>query len=250
MSLEIHPVSVGRIDGLHMPSVTYLRGWGERYDTVFIMFAILGGPSPIIVDTGPPDAETVRRLHGHRLLRDEDEHPAAALEKLGVDPAEVRMVINTHLHWDHSSNNDLFPNAEIVVQRAEIEYASDPVVWHNVMFERVPGVVSPWRRTEDRIRIVDGDTDVADGVRVVTLPGHTPGSQGVLVQGSDRRFLLAGDCVNAYANWEGDDTVAHIPSGLYTNILDYADSFDKIESLDCEVIPSHDKAVIAHGVFS
>ncbi|WP_251447619.1 N-acyl homoserine lactonase family protein [Microbacterium sp. USTB-Y] len=249
MSLEIHPVCVGRINGLHMPSVTYLRGWGERFDTVFIMFAITGGASPIIVDTGPPDADTVKRLHGHDLIRAVDEHPAAALEKLGIDPAEVRTVINTHLHWDHSSNNDLFPNAEVIVQRSEVDYAIDPVEWHNVMFERLPGVQSPWRRAEDRIRTVEGDTEIAEGVSVIALPGHTPGSQGVLVQGADRRYLLAGDTVNAYVNWEGDATASHIPSGLYTSITDYAASFATIDSLDCEVIPSHDRAVLDHGPF-
>jgi N-acyl homoserine lactone hydrolase len=84
---------------------------------------------------------------------------------------------------------------------------------------------------------------------VVSLPGHTPGSQGVLVETDAGPFLLAGDTVDTYENWEGNSQVEHIPSGIHTDLFQYFDSFRKIEHLGCEVIPSHDAAVLERGPF-
>lgn len=108
----------------------------------------------------------------------------------------------------------------------------------------------PWVPVEDRIDVVDGDADVAPGLSVVWLPGHTPGSQGVLVDtGAGGRFLIAGDCVNLYRNWEGDGTLRHIVGGSLMNLRDHLRSFTRIEGLDAEVIPSHDPLVLERGVF-
>ena len=85
---------------------------------------------------------------------------------------------------------------------------------------------------------------------MVTLLGHTPGSQGVLVECADCRYLIAGDCVYTYENWAGDAEATHIPAGLYTDLIQHEASFHKIEGLDCEVIPSHDVQVLPRRVFA
>ncbi len=88
----------------------------------------------------------------------------------------MRIVVNTHLHWDHSSNNHLFPNARVVVQQRELDYARHLVQWHNRTFETIPGLEPAWMKAKDQICPVDGDVSLAPGVSVVTLPGHTPAS--------------------------------------------------------------------------
>lgn len=249
MGLSIRTLSTGRLVGLHKPTITYMRGWGSTHVSPLIMFVIDGGAAPIIVDTGPPDAERVLRYHGYTLEQSAAELPAVVLREAGIDPAQVRTVVNTHLHWDHCSNNHLFPHADIYVQRKELEYAQNPLQWHNAPFEHYPEIEPPWRQVEHQLRLVDGDTEIAPGVRLVALPGHTPGSQGVVVETAGGPYLIAGDCVDTYENWTGDETADHIPSGLYTNLLEYDASFRKIEGLDCQVIPSHDEAVLKHGRF-
>lgn len=248
MTLTITAVSVGRVFGLHKPSLTYLRGWGETLDIPLIMFVIQGGEAPVIVDTGA-DLDRAVKHHGIRMEQTPEERPEAALRALGVDPAEVGVVVNTHLHWDHSSNNHLFPNARIVVQQREVGYASNPVPWHRRQFEHVPELAAAWRRAEDRIDAIDGDAEVAPGVSVIALPGHTPGSQGVVVEAETRRYLLAGDCIDLYENWAGDAQAEHIPSGFFTDIVAYNDSLERIEKLGCEVIPSHDPLVVRRREF-
>lgn len=249
MPLLIRALGMGRLIGLHKPTITYMRNWGRTHDSPLIMFLILGGDAPVVVDTGPPDADRVWKYHGYRMEQTPGEEPQAVLQAAGVSPADVRLVVNTHLHWDHSSNNHLFPNARVVVQRRELDYAKDPVPWHNAAFERLPGVKAPWRTAEAQIETIDGDAQLADGISAVSLPGHTPGSQGVLVEAESQRYLIAGDCVDTYENWEGDPSTHHIPSGLFTNLIEYDASFRKIDDLKCEVIPSHDVAVLEREPF-
>lgn len=249
MALTIRPVNTGCVIGFHKPTLTYMRGWGAILDVPLIMFVIEGGDAPIIVDTGG-DVARAREHHGFRMEQEPGQRPDAALRGIGIEPGDVRIVINTHLHWDHSSNNHLFPNAQVVVQQRELDYARHPVQWHNRTFETVPGLERAWMKAQGQMCPVDGDVSLVPGVSVVTLPGHTPGSQGVLVEGGERRYLIAGNCVYTYENWEGDAEATHIPAGLYTDLIQYEASFSKIEGLGCEVIPSHDVQVLRRHVFS
>jgi N-acyl homoserine lactone hydrolase len=250
VALSIRVLCAGKLVGLHKPTITYLRGWGEVHESPLLMFVIEGGESPIVVDTGPPDAERVHRYHHYQMEQSPDERPDRVLRAAGIDPSEVRIVVNTHLHWDHCSNNELFPHARFVVQKRELHYAIDPVEWHNPAFERLAGIEPPWLKVWNRIQTVEGRAQLAPGVSTVALPGHTPGSQGVVVETGGSRYLIAGDCVDTYENWSGDEAASHIPSGLFTNLIEYEASFRKIESLGCEVIPSHDRAVLERGLFS
>jgi glyoxylase-like metal-dependent hydrolase (beta-lactamase superfamily II) len=109
---------------------------------------------------------------------------AAELARVGTAPEEVDTVVITHLHSDHAGGAvadgaPVFPNAEHVLQRAEIDAASETLL---------DGVVRP---LGERVRVVDGDADLSRGVRVLHTPGHTPGHQIVRVGG----LTLTGDLV-------------------------------------------------------
>lgn len=249
-ALSIHALHVGDIVDWPTPALLHMRGWTETRDLPLIMFVILGASSPVVVDTGGGTPAYVAEKHGYRIRQSSDQLPEAALMALGVDPREVQVVVNSHLHWDHSSNNHLFPNARIVVQRAELEYAISPAPVHAKPYEQLAGSVPHWLSEESRFDVVEGDVPLERGVSVVHLPGHSPGSQGVLVESAGKRFLIAGDCVGSYENWSGDAHVDHIPSGSFTSLIDYTSSFERIEALDCIVIPSHDPAVVATNTFS
>jgi glyoxylase-like metal-dependent hydrolase (beta-lactamase superfamily II) len=244
VGLEITALRVGCLRNFPQAAMTLLRRWDERVDLPMIMFAITGGHHPIIVDTGTSDPERALREHGYDLHRPTEEEPLNALQSAGIDPAEVRTVILTHLHWDHCSNNHLFPNATFVVQRSELPYAIDPAEPQRVTYESGNGLVPPWISSIGRFTVVDGDADVAPGVAVIHVPGHSPGSQGVLVQTDGGPYFIAGDCVGTYDNWHGDAGSSHIPSGAYTDLVQFMESFRKIESTSAEVIPSHDQAVV------
>ena len=249
MGLKIVAMPAGYIRNAHGPAVTLLRNWDKRFDSPMISFAVLGGEHPVIVDSGTPAPEFVREHHSYNFTRSDDEAPLAQLSRIGVDPADVGTVVFTHLHWDHCGNTDLFPNARFVVQADELAYAMDPLPPNRTAYERTGEVSPPWLDVLGRLETVRGSVTLAPGISTVPLPGHTPGSQGVLVETDAGRFLIAGDCIDTYENWTGDGKLAHIPSGSFTNLHHYWASFERIEQLGCEVVPSHDPAVLERGTF-
>ncbi|MGI5237777.1 N-acyl homoserine lactonase family protein [Dactylosporangium sp. CA-139066] len=237
MGLSVTPLLVGAMPDEPIP--------GTCTDLTFLMYVITGGPHPIVVDTATYDAVTVAgRKHGV-LVRPPAQEPAAALAAAGVDPADVRQVVLTHLHWDHCGNNDLFPNAEFVVQREELRYAIAPGAGDDRLFYDMLGLGAPvWLAQIERIAAVDGEARVAEGVRVVPLPGHTPGSQGIVVDTGRGRALIAGDTVPTYHHWR-----ERIPNAVHYDLAVYEQTLRRMEALDCHVIPSHDPRVIAEGPF-
>ena len=83
------------------------------------------------------------------------------------------------------------------------------------------------------------------GIRVVHLPGHTPGSQAVVVETSEGPLVIAGDAVPLYENWEGDEILEHIPSGIYSKLEDYYHSVKRLKSLEARILPGHDDKVFS-----
>jgi N-acyl homoserine lactone hydrolase len=249
MTLTIRVLPAGVIRNFPQAAITYHRGWTEVLDVPQMFFAILGGERPVLVDSGTPPQDFVREHHGYDFERGPELEPAKVLAEAGVDPADIGVVIFTHLHWDHCGNTELFPNAQFYVQRSELHYAIDPAEPHRAAFERTDRINPPWLPALSRFVTLDGEFEVAPGITIVPLPGHTPGSQGVLVETAEDRYLLAGDCIDTRRNWEGDGNLRHIPSGSYTDMLAYMDSFRRIERLGATVVPSHDPEVLTIGEF-
>jgi glyoxylase-like metal-dependent hydrolase (beta-lactamase superfamily II) len=108
------------------------------------------------------------------------------LRRAGIDPGAVTEVVLSHLHWDHAANADLFGNADILVHECELKAAEADSGrdW------AIPEYTARALR-KLRLRAVAGDIEIAPGARIVELPGHTPGSIGLIVG----RQLLAGDAV-------------------------------------------------------
>jgi N-acyl homoserine lactone hydrolase len=108
---------------------------------------------------------------------------ADALGAVGLAPADITAVILSHLHFDHCGQQHVL-DVPVYVQAAEYEAA------------KVPGYTVPeWATIPDhRLRLVDGDDEIAAGVRLISTPGHAPGHQSMLVETADRRVVLAAQC--------------------------------------------------------
>src|SRR5450756_1034600 len=118
--------------------------------------------------------------------------------------ADVRIVINSHLHFDHCGQNAVFKHAPFYIQRAELDRA-----------RRAETVTSQWFDFAGaRFELLDGDAQIAEGVRVVATPGHTVGHQSVIVDTPDGRAVMIGDAAYTpdiyrevddadLANWKG-----------------------------------------------
>jgi N-acyl homoserine lactone hydrolase len=145
----------------------------------------------ILVDTGVGYPDDL--IKEWRVV---NRHAAEALAEHDLSPADVRIVINTHLHFDHCGQNAVFKHAPFYVQRRELERA-----------RREEEVTSQWFDFAGaRFELVDGDAEVAEGVRVVATPGHTVGHQSVLVDSDGGGALMIGDAAYTSSIYEAGDS--------------------------------------------
>src|SRR5262249_6612323 len=113
--------------------------------------------------------------------------PAALVAK----PADVRYIAVSHVHPDHVGNVDQFPEATVVIQKAEWDYAL-----------KLP--VKPFN-PEHNAQLIEGDKDLFDdgSLTILSTPGHTPGHQSLLVNLKKTGYvILSGDAVHFASNWE------------------------------------------------
>lgn len=126
------------------------------------------------------------------------------LKRLGIEPGQIDTVVLSHVHWDTAANADLFPNASVVIHERELSYANSPER-HDASTPAYCG------RALQKLRLApfSGEPDIADGLKLVELPGHTPGSIGLLAGDA----LFAGDAIPSArhviaGNADGHDAVA------------------------------------------
>jgi len=110
------------------------------------------------------------------------------LARLGLKPDDIDTVISTHYDVDHAGRHAAFTKAQYVVQRAHhLDAASNP---------RYADIRSEWDQPIERIRLVDGDTELLPGLALIETSGHVPGHQSVLVRlPNTGAILLAIDAV-------------------------------------------------------
>ncbi len=217
-------------------------GYGVSMDLPILAFYIEGADKKILVDTGGSDPKDPleAKLRGPYVREKDQEIINALKNKVGVNPEEIDIVINNHLHWDHCAGNDLFPNAEFIVQKKELESALNPVP---------PFLSIAYIRKcleEIRYTTIEGDKEIVKGVSVIFAPGHTEGLQGVLVEAQDNRYFLAGDCVPLYESLNHNPPW---PNGLFVNLREYYETQIKVSKLGAVIIPGHDMKVLETSVY-
>ena len=150
-----------------------------------------------VIDTGF-DARVAER-RGRRMLLS----PDLGLKRLGVDAADVGEVIVTHLHYDHIGNFALFPKARFHLQDREMQYATGRHMAQPIFSQayEVEEVVAMVRRVyEGRVKFHDGDAQLAPGLSLHRIGGHTMGLQSVRVHTRIGWIVLASDAAHLYAN--------------------------------------------------
>lgn len=205
----------------------------------YFVWVLRRGGRVIVVDTG--FAEETGRRRGRRLLRP----VAEALGLLGIGGAAVGDVILTHLHYDHAGNLALFPEARLHIQEREMGFATGaPMCWRYLRqaFE-VEDVVSVVRALyAGRVVFHQGIGEVAPGVRVHHVGGHTDGLQMVEVTTARGPLVLASDALHFYANMERG-----IPYPIVCDAGAMARGWEKARGLAGgdlrRIVPGHDPLV-------
>lgn len=165
----------------------------------YFVWAVVGAGRTWVVDTGFGPADAAAR--NRRLVRTS----AEALALVGVDAAAVTDVVLTHLHYDHLGGAGQFPNARFHVQDREVAFATGrhmaaPVFSHAFTARHVADLVMAVH--DGRVVFHDGDDDLAPGLSVHLVGGHTAGLQVVRVQGAAGPVVLASDAAHFYENMD------------------------------------------------
>ena len=184
-----------RIGELYLP-----HGAGLQRDPIHVWLA-RDGTRNVLIDTGMTDVAVV-----HKRLKVEGcggghESLTRVLAGEGLKPGDIDTVVLTHGHFDHADNLDLFPDACVVIQRAELAHAVDPVPSQRIFYWQSTIVELVQRRRPGQIRVLDGDAVLFDGFRLLKVPSHTPGMQVPLLTTSKGVAAIASDLGDHYRYW-------------------------------------------------
>jgi glyoxylase-like metal-dependent hydrolase (beta-lactamase superfamily II) len=205
----------------------------------YFVWLVRGEGRDLVVDTGFNAAAAARRQR--QLVRPVEQ----ALALMGVEPGNVRDVVITHLHYDHVGNFDLFPRATFHLQDLEMQFATGRCMCHEPMRHAfdVEDVVGMVRNVyAGRVRFHAGDAQLAPGISVHLIGGHTMGLQVVRVATRRGNVVLASDASHYYANMgEGR------PFPIVYNVADMMEGWGRLLALAdsaAHVIPGHDPLVL------
>lgn len=207
----------------------------------YFMWVLRRGAETILVDTGYDFAEAEKRGRPIRL------DPREALAPLGLVPADITQVIVTHLHYDHAGGLHLFPNAVLYMQAAEMAFATGPCMCHDAIRFPFSGdhiCEAVKRLFSGKVVFFDGDGQVAEGVTVHKIGGHSRGLQAVRVRTDAGWMCLASDAAHFYENlW------TRTPFPLVVDLEDMLVGFSRLEELASDtrlIVPGHDPLVFEY----
>ena len=205
MSLEIKR--------LHLASLS--QPGGAQGESPVHGFVITHPGGAVLVDTGVGGPEDL--LNDWRVV---NVAAADALANLGMSPADITLVINTHLHFDHCGQNAVFRHAPFYVQRAELDRA-----------RRESSALSGWFDFMGaRFELLDGDAEILPGLSVVATPGHTAGHQSVVVSTDNGAEVLIGDAAyRPQLYLEPDD--GDLPPGQAADPAAWRESVGRVHAL-------------------
>ncbi|MDG6929316.1 MAG: N-acyl homoserine lactonase family protein [Nitrososphaerota archaeon] len=235
---SIYGIMVGSSPSWHGSGISpVLRSdVGKENRVPYPVWCILGDGEPVLVDTAFREDVAGEWANG-KDYRD----PGELLAGLGLKKEDVRKVVVTHLHIDHFTGYRHFPNARFYIQKREIDFwrgdimrfqAARRAANRTMMLDLVDMM------SGGRVVVVDGDAEVAPGVKVMLAGGHTPGLQMVSVATAGGTAVLASD--NAYLRYNIDKEE---PVGYFWDLRECLLALEraKAEASSADmVIPGHD----------
>jgi glyoxylase-like metal-dependent hydrolase (beta-lactamase superfamily II) len=205
----------------------------------YFVWVARGGGKTFVIDTGFNAEVSARRQR--TFLR----CPVESLRLLDIDPDTVDDVILTHLHYDHVGNFDRFPNARFHLQERELTYATGRYMRyrrlsHSFEVEDVCGIVR--LNYASRVMFYDGDAELAPGLTVHAVGGHSAGLQFVRVKTRRGFVVLASDVAHFYENMASSR-----PFTTAFHIGEMLEGFDRLLALapsESHIVPGHDPLVM------
>nr|WP_312577038.1 N-acyl homoserine lactonase family protein [Sedimentibacter sp.] len=235
-------------------------------------FLLQNGKENILVDSGIGDAFLEKILISDKPSCGGKAYVLDGLRKHGLTPDEIDTVIYTHLNNDHAGCAELFPDAVTIIQKDEYDNLLNPSPEQAERADYDLSVIDKLKSVK-KIQFVDGDVALENGLELYKVPGHTRGSQAIVVPTKEGRYVLVGDTphlvcclfpeMSKMQLMDGrfiditpapDDMMPFLLNSLIYDKPDGYDSFTKISSLGEKFMPqyylaSHDPGNIFIGTF-
>ena len=210
----------------------------ETFDIGVIVWLIRGGGKTILFDTGYH-----RQSPGFEQWNTQDYvRPDEAVKLAGIQPDDISDIVISHVHWDHMGSIDLFPKANLWIQKDEYNYytgaAWQPGGKRGAQKEDVMELVK--RNMDGKVRLIDGDDrEIFPGIRAYTGARHTYASQYIRIEGHPT-YVLASDNCYLYRNMEEKSPIATFDVTDRAANVAALDRMIKLAGDKDHVVPGHD----------
>lgn len=217
---------------------------GQEKDLTVSCYLIKHGAHWLLWDTGLPNELAEKengttagafKLEVKKTLKDQ-------LSQIGLTPDDITHVGISHGHFDHTGNVNMFKNATLIIQKAELDFITNHTEEAKSYYMDIEKISYFLEEDHlDQIRTLKGDTDLfGDGtLKAITLPGHTPGHMALMVKLKDSgTFVLSGD------QWHFSDN--HDVNGVPSFNYDRADTLASSAKLNALIKNNHAKLIIQH----
>lgn len=240
---SVEAVRYGTIPQFPLSGLVVGAPESEKLDIPLVFWLIRGGGRNILLDAGFHRAEWKERFGVVDFLR-----PDEAVRQAGVDPAAITDIILSHLHWDHAGGVDLFPQADVWLQKAEYAYYTGEA-WQaggqhgGIDPEDLAALLR--RNTQGKLRLIDGDDrEILPGIRVFTGARHTFASQYLRIDG-DPPVVLASDNCYLYRNLETRTPIPTFSPADRESNLKALDRMIGLAGARERVVPGHDPLIFS-----
>jgi glyoxylase-like metal-dependent hydrolase (beta-lactamase superfamily II) len=212
--------------------------YGEKVTVPTIVSVVIHPDAAILFDTGigDPNSETAKRFN---YQAGKNQMLAEQLKRIGIDPTDISFVVNSHLHWDHCGNNYLFKDKPIYVRPEEYTYAMGESM-NNNQFAYSHDALGIDRIDKVNYEMLPNggeDIKLLDGIDLLFTPGHTAGTQSMLVDTNSGPVLLASDSINILSENLYNEV---LPGICFSDDLQVK-TISKIRNLgNIIIIPGHD----------
>lgn len=233
MAYSIKPLILGKLK-VSKEQMTYLVDWDKEIWVAITVWYIKAMGQNVLVDTGISDADIQKYLYGRPY--EEIRSFELALNSVDISPEDVDLVIQTHLHFDHCGNTHKCKNAKVIVQEEELKFAYSP---HALFY----GSYNLSFLKDLRFKTVSGDNEILPGIKVIHVPGHSPGAQAVSIETKKGAAIISGFC-SIKENFSPPEAMRVrwpvIAPGVSVNSLQAFDSAVKIKGLADIILPLHE----------
>lgn len=237
MAYTIYPIVAGT-KVFDKSMMTYQHGQGLQYTIPIYAFLIKGADKTILVDTG--EMNPIRSKDRETAIGGKIYTLEQGLEKHGLTPLDVDVVIHTHLHMDHCENDYKCKNARFYIHEEELKTIHDP---HPLDYRYLSDYIDEIEEN-GQIEVVREDRDILPGIRVRHTPVHTRGGLSVYIETAKGTAIITGFCLidenfNPPAEIRGME-MDLIPPGTHVDVYKAYDIMKEIRDEADILIPLHE----------